>query len=455
MPSSMVSLSLLSHAPADALSRILQRETPLPTDADVVIVGGGIMGCSAAWHLARSNMRVVLVERSRVASQQSGRNWGFVRKLCRDPLEVPLALDALRRWPTLSAELGFETGWRRSGCLFLSQTPEEHQTYAAWHDAVRDLVDDIRLLDRGSVSDRLPALSRQLHGAIVAEDDGQAEPTLATTAFASAAEREGAVLLEDCGALRIETGGGRVTGVETEYGAIKAPAVICTAGAESYRLLGALGMAIPQKTVRSTVALTRPIPDLGLPCFVGGGLGLRQRPDGSCILATDAGTDIDITLDSLRASRFFLSEILRNRKGFAFNLGAPFIEDLGNRLTIPGAERAARPRCPEVRSNPRRTETALELFCSLFAGSVRPEIEKSWAGTIDVMPDALPVLDAPARIPGLAIATGFSGHGFGLGPAIGSLLADLIRGDAPSIDLKAFTSDRFARGAYSRPYATI
>lgn len=451
----MASLSLLGHAPVDALSRLLQREEPLPSTADVIIIGGGIMGCSAAWYLAKAKMRVVLLDRSHIASHQSGRNWGFVRKLCRDPLEVPLAVEALKLWPHLSEELGFETGWRRSGCLFLSDSAAEQQSYSEWHRAVRDLVDDIRLLDSTETAEKLPQLKLKAHGAILAEQDGHAEPILATQAFARAAAREGAILLEECGAVRITTSGGRVSGVETEHGPIHAAAVICAAGAQSYRLMAGLGLKLPQKTVRSTVALTKPLPDLGLPCFVGCGLGLRQRPDGSCILATDAGTDIDITLDSFRASRYFLGEILRNGKGFSLNLGAPFMEELGTRLSVPRAERAVRPRNPDVPANPQRTQTALRLFSDLFGSAITPEIEKSWAGQIDVLPDALPVIDAPVQIPGLVIATGFSGHGFGLGPAVGSVLAQLTRGSPPSVDLTAFAADRFVRGAYSRPYATI
>ena len=111
----MSPLNLLRHAPADAVSRLLDRSEPLPAAADVVIIGGGIMGCSAAWYLARANLKVVLLEKNRIASQQSGRNWGFVRSLYRDPAELALAAQALSLWPGLRAELGHETGWTRSG----------------------------------------------------------------------------------------------------------------------------------------------------------------------------------------------------------------------------------------------------------------------------------------------------------------------------------------------------
>jgi glycine/D-amino acid oxidase-like deaminating enzyme len=449
------SLGLLGHAPTDSVSRLLRREEPIPSTADVIVIGGGIMGCCAAWYLAREKLRVVLLDRSRIASQQSGRNWGFVRTLYRDPVELPLALMALSIWPGSSTELGFETGWRRSGCVFLSSGEKEHQSYSTWYAHARDIVRDTHLMDGKETARRFPSLSRSTHGAIFAELDGQAEPTLATFAFARAAERAGAILLEECGVSAIETSGGRVCGVQTEHGPIRSPIVICAAGAQTYRLVREAGLSLPQKTVRSTVALTAPMADLGLPCFVGFGLGLRQRPDGSCIMATDAGTDIDITFDSFRASRYFLREVFLNRKSFSLRLGAPFLDDLCTRLSVPRDRRAICPRNPEVTANVDRVLETQRLFASLFADVELPRIVKSWAGNIDVMPDALPVIDGAGPMSGLAVATGFSGHGFGLGPAVGRTLAEIVLGRSPSIDLKAFAADRFTRGDYSRPHAAI
>lgn len=446
---SMSSLSLLRHAPPDAVSHLLGREAALPARADAVVIGGGIMGASTAWYLAQAGLRVVLLDRSRIASQQSGRNWGFVRSLCRDPKELDLAGYALSLWPGLSAELGAETGWRRSGCVFLSGSEAEHQSYGDWLRDAGDRVTDTRLLSPAEVQARFPGLRNSGHGAIIAESDGQAEPTLATSAFARAAARAGALVIEDCGTEAIETTAGQVSGVVTEHGTIRTGVVICAAGSETWRLTRGLTPNLPQKVVRSTVSLTEPVADLGLPCFVGLGLGLRQRTDGSCILATDSGTDIDITLDSFRASRFFLGELLRNRKSFSLSFGRPFWDDLHARLFA-----RQQPRDPAIPANLRRAEATRALFTDLF-GLPAPAIVKSWAGNIDVMPDALPVIDGALPTRGLVIATGFSGHGFGLGPGVGKALAALVAGRTPEVDLKAFAADRFARGTYSRPYATI
>lgn len=451
---SVPSLDLLLHAPLDAVSRLLQRDEPIPASADVAIIGGGIMGCATAWYLARSGVRVVLLDRSRIASQQSGRNWGFVRTLCRDPLELPLAALALSIWPEANEELGFDTGWRRSGCLYLSRSEKEHATYAAWYAEAKHLVRDTFLLSAKEAARRFPSVSRATHGAIIAESDGQAEPTLATHAFARAAERSGAVLIEECGVSAIETASGRVLGIQTEHGPIRSPIVICTAGAQSYKLMQAIGVPLPQKAVRSTVSLTAPIADLGLPCFIGFGLGLRQRPDGSCIVATDEGVDIDLTLESFRDSRYFLKSVL-GKKGFTFKLGAPFFDDLYTRLSVPRDRRAISPRSPEIPPNLRRVRETQRLFSELFIGAKPPLIVKSWAGNIDVMPDALPVIESVRSVSGLVLATGFSGHGFCLGPAVGRVLADIVRGISPAVELNAFAADRFARGAHSRPRAAI
>ena len=451
----MPPLKLLRHAPADAVSRLLDRTEPLPATADVVIIGGGIMGCSTAWYLARANLKVVLLEKNRIASQQSGRNWGFVRSLYRDPAELPLAAQALSLWPGLRDELGHDTGWTRSGCLFLCADDAERRSYQAWLKAASGLVSDTRMLSADEVAARFPHVSPRTEGAIIAESDGQAEPTLATLAFARAAVKAGAVVLEDCGVSALETAGGNVCGVQTEHGPVRAPIVICAAGAQSYRLLQGLDVSLPQKVVRSTVSLTQPLPPLNLPCFVGYGLGLRQRPDGSCIIATDAGTDIDLTLDSLRASRYFLREVVRNHKGFSFRLGKPFVSDLYTRLAVPKSARAIEPRDPDIAPNTHRVRGNLKRFAELFPAMPPVDVVKSWAGNIDVMPDALPVIDASWPASGLIIATGFSGHGFGLGPAVGSTLAALARGVQPKTDLTPFSADRFLRGAYSRPYAAI
>ncbi|MBN8942251.1 MAG: FAD-binding oxidoreductase [Rhizobiales bacterium] len=451
----MSALSLLSHVPDDVAARLGRRPDAFPRQVDVVVIGGGIVGAASAYYLSLGGLSVALVERDKVASQQSGRNWGFVRTQYRDPAELPLAVEALSIWPELEAELGREIGWRRNGCMFVAESDAEYETFARWQAAARDVSPQARMLSRGEVGTILPALAREVPGALYTATDGQAEPALATTALARAAEDRGTWLLEDCGALSIETAGGRVTGVMTEHGLIACGTVVCAAGAQAHRFLKPLGLVLPQQVVRSTVSLTAPIPAISTPCFCGFGLGLRQRPDGSCILAADSSSDVDLTFDSMRAAGFFVPELIRHRKGFAFRLGRPFLDDVHARLALPASERIIVPRRPRIPANGGRAARTAELFQRLFEGAGQARIVKSWAGQIDVLPDALPVIDTPSAVPGLIVATGFSGHGFGLGPAVGRHVARLAAGLAPAEAIRPFQLDRFARGTYSRAHAPL
>lgn len=446
----MSMLSLRSHIPDD----VIAAADSLPGQADVVVIGGGIIGAAAAFHLAGAGLKTVLLEADRVSSQQSGRNWGFVRTQYRDPLELPLAVEALALWPELERELETTVGWRQTGCVFVAATQKEMAAFADWHGKTRDTARGARLLSAREVTALLPSLHGRTEGALYTATDGQSEPVLATLAFARAAARRGVRIVEDCGALAIETAGGAVSGVQTEHGLIRCGAVVCAAGAQSHRLLAPLGLSLPQQSVRSTVSLTAPLPPLSDACFCGFGIGLRQRADGSCIIAADSTSDIDLSLDSFRAARFFLPGLLRHGSGFSLRLGRPFIDDLHRRVSVPPHERAIARR-PSIPANSRlavRTGTAIR---DLFAGAAGIEIVKSWAGRIDVLPDALPVLDAPAEIGGLVIATGFSGHGFGLAPAVGRHVARLATGEAPAAILAPLRLDRFARGTYSAPHAPL
>lgn len=451
----MRGLSLYPHSPDDVIERIGQRPHAVPKSADVVIIGGGIVGAASAYYLAARGLSVVLVEKDRIASHQSGRNWGFVRTQYRDPAELPLAVKALSLWPNLESTLGFPVGWRRSGCIFVAKDQEELAAFDGWLEAADSVVPDARMMAGSDVADLMPAFRAHAPGALYTPSDGQAEPSLATMAFAWAAEARGAQILEDCGATAIETANGRIEGVTTEHGFIQAGVVVCAAGAASHRFLRGAGLMLPQQVVRNTVSLTAPMQPLSQACFCGFGVGLRQRGDGSCILAAESTSDIDVTLDLVRAARFFLPSFVTHRKAFAFSVGRPLLDDLHDRISLSPEERIIEPRRQRLQVNQRRAGETARLLQTLFGGLNQVSVVKSWAGAIDVLPDALPVIDGATSIPGLIVATGFSGHGFGLGPAVGQAVADLATGAAPDVDLSPFRLDRFARGDYRRPHAPL
>lgn len=426
-----------------------------PAEADAVVVGGGIMGLAAAYYMARAGIRSVVIEKNRVASQQSGRNWGFVRAQYRDPAEVMLAIASLARWPELEVELGHAVGWRQTGCIFAAADDIEAAAFEQWLSQVRDSGISTRMLSRAQVSALIPTLAERSCGGLYTAEDGQAEPATATRAFARAASDAGVEIIEHCGAYGLDIEAGRVVGVMTDRGRIRAPIVVCAAGAASHHLLAAAGLLLPQKVVRNTVSLTTPMPEISTPSFCGFGVGVRQRKDMSCIVAAESTSDIDITLDSFRYAKYFMPGLMANRAAFDISLGRPLIDDIYSRIAWRAQDRAIEPRDPPIRPNDGRVRKVRARLGEVFRGAKDIKVVKSWAGNIDVLPDALPVIDGDTGIGGLIVSTGFSGHGFGLGPGAGKVIADIACGSTPAVDVSSFRLDRFSRGTFGKPYAPL
>jgi glycine/D-amino acid oxidase-like deaminating enzyme len=233
--------------------------------------------------------------------------------------------------------------------------------------------------------------------------------------------------------------------------------VVCAAGAWSSALLRTVGRGLPQRLVRATVARTTPAPPITRAGVWGPAVAFRQRPDGRLNLAAGGATDYDVTLDSLRHLRLFLPNYWKNRTLFRFHLGRPLWRDLAG--LWPGSARRRHPfthdRDAEPPPNPDKVERSLAAFLRLFPGVRGLAVERSWAGYIDVTPDAVPVLGAVASPAGLIVATGFSGHGFAMGPIAGRLVAELVVDGKPSLDLHGFRFARFAEGATGQPRSVL
>ncbi|MDX1500312.1 MAG: FAD-dependent oxidoreductase, partial [Woeseiaceae bacterium] len=239
--------------------RPLAPPAAVPDAADVVVIGGGIVGVSTAWFLAREGVSVALCEKGHIAGEQSGRNWGWVRQQGRDTREMPMIVEALNIWRGLADELGEDVGFRQQGVLFAARTDAQLAQYADWIDSVADYGLDSRLVDAAELARLVAGSTAGWRGALYTPSDGRAEPHLATAALARAATRAGATLLTGCAVRGIETAGGAVAGVVTEYGPIRTSRVVCAAGAWTSLFCRSLDVTVPQLRVRGTVTRAAPV----------------------------------------------------------------------------------------------------------------------------------------------------------------------------------------------------
>ena len=228
--------------------------------------------------------------------------------------------------------------------------------------------------------------------------------------------------------------------------------MVC-AGASSFRILKTVGLDLPQQHVRATCSRTNAIAPISGIAFFGHHMGFRQRRDGSLNLADETSLDIDLTLGRLRALKWFLPAWIRSREPMSVSLNASAYEDILHRL--PWRTEARQPwvhdRDPRIPVNGKRVKSSLEKLRRFFPASGDVRIVQSWAGNVDVLPDAIPVIGPAPRPSGLIIATGFSGHGFAMGPITGRLIAEIAADGKPSLDLDAFRFERYAEGAMRGP----
>jgi len=438
-------------------SNLTRADQPFPSHADVVIAGAGIMGCAAAYYLARRGMSVVVLDKSRIAGQQSSRAWGFVRQQGREAAEVPLMMASIPLWKELERELNFDLEWRQGGCLYVATDEQDWASFQQWMEVARQYGLDTRTLDRRQIDTVVAGMRGPALGGLYTPSDGQAEPRRAAAAFAARAAEAGASFFEGCGVVALERAGGAIAGVVTERGTVRASRFICAAGASSWRLLRTLGLELPQQAVRGTCMRTNPLPPITASTFWGHGLGMRQRANGTINLADDMQADVDMTLGHFRALKWYLPELWKQREKFSFHLNGVCLRDLRARLPggVPDTERVLYPRDPQPQPNARHAPRALQKLRALFPALRDAQVVEAWAGLIDVLPDGIPVIDAPPQVPGLTIATGFCGHGFAMGPIVGKLLAEMNDGGAASLDLSAFRLQRFFDGTMQRPRSVL
>ncbi|CAM3686882.1 NAD(P)/FAD-dependent oxidoreductase [Bordetella flabilis] len=416
---------------------------PLPDAVDVAIVGGGIVGVSAAYALAKAGIRVAVFEKATLACEQSSRNWGWVRTLTRDLPEVPLAIRANRLWGEIQAMT--DVGFRRTGMLYLQENDADAASHQAWIDAARDHGLDARLIDRRAALQYLPESRRSWRGALFSASDGVAEPHLATQGIAALARAHGAIIVEHCAVRGVERAAGKVAAVLTEHGRVGAQAVLVAAGAWSRLFCGNLGADFPQLKVRGSVLRTQPF-EAGLAATINGkDFTCRKRADGGYTVSQFGASMADLVPDSFRLMHHFLRPWLANNTLVRLRLGKRFLQEMAipRRFAPDRVSPFERHRVLDPRPSRGGVTQAWRRLVDAFPVFESARVAQAWAGYIDVTPDALPVLSAVPGLPGLYLASGFSGHGFGIGPAAGEAMADLIQGHAPATDLRPFRFERY------------
>jgi sarcosine oxidase, subunit beta len=366
--------------------------------AEVVIIGGGIIGCAAAYYLSRRGRKVVLLERSVIGGEASGRNGGGVRSQCRDRRERSLAIASIKLWVGLEQELGFDVEYVQGGNIRLATN--EGRMEALRREADEELADGlaVEMWGRDEVRRRAPCLSDVFIGAKYCPTDGTANPLLVAWALGEAAKRSGATLLTRTEAVTLEARAGEIIAVRArdELGdlCVEAPWVIHAGGPWTPLLSQTFGLSVPIEPACSTIAVTQSMPFLFREFLSSHDLGVYAR--------------------QARAGQVHIGGVGTVVGTFDQDVSADTLERLA---------RAAGQMLPALRG--------INLL-------------RAWAGTIELTPDKVPIIDRIDGIRGYILASGFSGHGFCLGPIAGKLLSEMIVDGAPSLSLDEFRLARFA-----------
>jgi glycine/D-amino acid oxidase-like deaminating enzyme len=424
-------------------------DTDLPKQAGAVVIGGGIIGTSTALELAERGIDVVLCEKGRIAGEQSSRNWGWCRQMGRDIREIPLILESMKQWRGMNKRVSAETGFTECGIAYLAETDEEMATKEQWlEECARPYQLSTRLIDGAEVAERLPGSTVKWKGALYTPNDGRAEPQKAAPAIAAATKARGGKVFTNCAVRGIEQAAGRISGVVTEKGAIATDTVILAGGAWSRRFCNNAGVRLKQLSVVNSVRRTTPM-EAGLTTsFSGGKFAVRKRLDGGYTIAHRHLSIADIVPASFPQMFDFLPALRMDWSGLRMRLGSRFIKEarLATKWSLDAPSPFEQIRTLDPEPVPWILDEAIASLKKYYPAFEGLKIEESWAGCIDATPDAVPVISAVDGVPGFFMATGFSGHGFGIGPGAGKLMAEIATGATPCVDPEPFRYSRMIDG---------
>ncbi|MEM8839622.1 MAG: FAD-binding oxidoreductase [Pseudomonadota bacterium] len=421
-------------------------DSQIPTKVDVAIIGGGIAGVVTALELAERGQKVAIFDKGIIAGEQSSRNWGWCRKMGRDPRELPLIKIALQLWREMRQRTGEDVGFVECGIAYLCDTDKSLEKRAKWLETYGQAHGlSSRMIGPEEAEALAPGSTVSWKGGLVTPDDGRAEPTLAVPAMARAAQRLGATIHQNCAVRGLDIEAGRIAGIVTETARVKAEQTVLAGGVWSRRLLDNQGFFLPQLGVVNSVMRTKPMETAISHSIAGGQFAIRKRSDGGYTLAHSIYNTADILPDSFRLLRHFLPTLKDEWRDFRFRIGSRFFEEarLKRRWSLDEASPFEAIRCLDpapVPSIQNEAITSLHRTLPMFRAA---DIAESWAGVIDVVPDVVPVIGPVETCPGLYILTGLSGHGFGLGPGAGKLMAEIVSGEEPCVDPSPFRYARF------------
>ncbi|WP_377805748.1 FAD-dependent oxidoreductase [Azospirillum sp. A29] len=363
---------------------------------DTIVIGGGLHGLSAALHLARAGRRVVILERSWVGRHASGASAAGVRTLNRHPAEIPISLEAMEMWHNIGAIVGDHCGFHANGQILVAEHPRHLPVLEKRLALTRDAgYRHEELIDRAELLRLVPAISPHCTAALIARQDGAADPHRTLQAFRRSAEVAGVVIHEGFGVTAIERAGSDWR-VRTEQGDFTAPTIVNAAGAWAGKIAAMVGEHIPLGYKASMMIATERVAPLLKPVVsvVGRPLSFKQSDQGTLVIGGGLQGRADI-----EAQKSFVdfSELAKGAR------------------------------------------TATDLFPSV--GTIR--IVRTWAGMEAKTDDHLPVVGASPTVAGIFHAFGFSGHGFQLVPVVGAILSDLIVHGGTNRPIKRLSADRF------------
>lgn len=430
----------------------IETSPALPESADVVVIGGGIVGVCAGYYLARRGLKVALVEKGRIGAEQSSRNWGWCRQQNRDARELPMATESLTLWDRFAEEIGEDLGFRRCGLLYLSDDDAQLASWAKWRDFAAGEGVVTHMLSQQEASVRGSATGKPWKGGVFSPTDGTADPARAAPVIARGILKAGGSVHQFCAARGIETAGGRVSAVVTEKGTIRTTTVIHAGGAWASSFLNQYGIRFPQSSVRSSILSVAPGAD-GLPdALHTAAVSVTRRSDGGYTLAISGGARVDPTPQQLRFARQFVPMFMRRWRSLAIGGLEGWKsghETLGRwKLDAPTPMEARRILDPTP--DPRQIAETHERALRLLPGLKSVPVAARWAGYIDSTPDGVPAIGELAGLPGFILAAGFSGHGFGIGPGAGHMIADIVTGAKPIVEPRPYRPERLEGSAFGK-----